>query len=299
MSNFNGTYGNRKPANITADDCDIFYHYRPSRSSESTDFKGFKKLDSNNLKQETFVDGDTKDILSGVYNLKLPLTEFNQKGFYTVYITPRKIKNVTIADVGQLYGNNNIRGIILDTNSTMTFPTNSLVGYRIEYLDDENKRMDYDRIITSNNYCEPMYIASTEQATNGIQYKLNVNGSLIYCTVTPSLAMSFNAGNEPFIGKKGQAINLINTKFNPVMIEIELVDDDIETLSTLLKGKQIRNLDKSLITTFDENDGIFHQVLFGTITDEDNQLHHEFKIPLTNTVDATEKDNLETIENNI
>jgi hypothetical protein len=86
---------------------------------------------------------------------------------------------------------------------------------------------------------------------------------------------------------------------NPVMIEIELVDDDIETLSTLLKGKQIRNLDKSLITTFDENDGIYHQALFGTITDEDNQLHHEFKIPLTNTVDATEKDNLETIENNI
>lgn len=295
MEKFNGTYGTRKAANITADDCDIYYYYRPSRSSESVDFKGFRKLDSNLLKQVNL--HETGERLPGIYNLRLPISEFSEKGFYCVYITPKAVSGITIADVGSLYGYPNIRGVVID--SATNYASNSLVGYRVEYLDEEGEVLDYERIITSNNYCEPMYVASSDNATGGVSYKLNPNGSLIFCTLTPSLAMSFNAGNEPFIGEKGQMVRLVNTKFNPVMLEIELVDDDIESLSTMLKGKQIRNLDKSLITTFDGEGGIYHQALFGTITDSEGGLHHEFRLPLEDSVDASELDNLETIEMNV
>ena len=67
----------------------------------------------------------------------------------------------------------------------------------------------------------------------------------------------------------------------------------------MIKGNQIRNIDKSLITTFDGEGGIYHQALFGTITDSEGGLHHEFRLPLEDSVDASELDNLETIEMNV
>ena len=90
----NGTYGSKKPAFITSNDVDIFYSYRPTRSTEDTNSSVFKQLDSNILYT---VDAETSEGMSlgklpGLYNLRLPLDTFGRVGFYTVYIKPREIK---------------------------------------------------------------------------------------------------------------------------------------------------------------------------------------------------------------
>ena len=43
------------------------------------------------------------------------------------------------------------------------------------------------------------------------------------------------------------------------MIEVEMVEHDIETVTTMLEGSQLRDLDNGLITTFNENDEIYSQ----------------------------------------
>jgi hypothetical protein len=51
-------------------------------------------------------------ILPGMYNLTLPVNEFNKKGIYTVYIKPKEIRT-TIENVGPLYSFPSVKGIIL------------------------------------------------------------------------------------------------------------------------------------------------------------------------------------------
>ena len=110
----NGTYGIRKPANITADDVDIFYYYRPTRGSESPNFKGFVKVsDPSAMLYNCVSDEDTKLNINGLYNLRLPLEIFGKAGIYTIYITPKSIVT-SIIDVSTLTGDfSNIRGVVL------------------------------------------------------------------------------------------------------------------------------------------------------------------------------------------
>src|SRR5574344_2137012 len=100
-----GTYGSIRPALVQPSDCDIFYYYRPTRASESSDFvnNSFKKLDYSYINEMIVASGDTDTTtiygttVPGAYNLKLPTTIFNQIGFYTIYIMPRQIRT-TILD---------------------------------------------------------------------------------------------------------------------------------------------------------------------------------------------------------
>ena len=49
-----GLYGTVRPAYINPnDDAEIFYYYRPNRSTTAEDFKSFKKLSSSNLVQSS------------------------------------------------------------------------------------------------------------------------------------------------------------------------------------------------------------------------------------------------------
>ena len=43
------------------------------------------------------------------------------------------------------------------------------------------------------------------------------------------------------------------------MLEIEMVDHDADTLTTMLEGDQIRNRDKAIITTYNEDKEIYMQ----------------------------------------
>ena len=276
----NNVYGTSRPAIIKDTDIEIFYHYRPDRSSDDSSFVNFKKIDSallSSLKCDN--DNNTSFVLPGAYNLRLPVNIFNKKGVYTVYIKPKEIKT-TIIDVSTLASHPDIKGIVIDgasIESEILTTNGSLVGYRVEYFDEQQERTEDFRIITSNNHCEPVAQNLNDPMQKGIRYRFNENSPLIFCTLTPSSTMSFKSNSVPYIGKSAQTIALINTKFEPIMMEIELVEHDIETVSTMLEGDQLRNLENNTITTFGKNGAIYHQASCGTIIDPETGLAHDFK----------------------
>lgn len=248
-----GVYGNIRSANFNPNDAEILLSYRSSRTESGGIFT---KVETSKY-LTTQLDENGKQ-LSGIYQLKLPLDVFNKIGIYTLYIRPREI-SASIKDVGVLLAYQDIRGIVIDTStiSDITIDNNSLVGYRIEYKDnDGNIIPNLFRIITSNNKCEP-----TNQVTNGtVGYRFNDNSNITFITVTPSSASSARPLLLPFIGSPQSNIVLTNTFFNPELIEIEMTENDIESLYTSINGNQIRTLDNGIVTTYDKNNNIVKQV---------------------------------------
>ena len=291
----NGIYGTKKPAQITSDDIDIFYHYRPTRSSES-DMNGFEQLDSKILSQSQV--GDTTNVLPGMYDLRLPIDKFKTPGIYTVYIKPKEI-TANIFAVSTLSAYPNIRGIVLNATSLGALGNNgSLVGYRVEYFEG-GQRTDIFRMITSNNKCEPLAQNITNVHGSNVSYRFNDNSELTFCTLTPSSNMSFDSNSLPYIGKPNQEIRLINTKFNPIMLEIEITEHDIETLTTMIEGEQLRNLDHGLITTFNKDGDIYLQTDYGTVVDSTHNTHHDYKIVRQNNLLGEEIDVLKDIKSGL
>ena len=174
----------------------------------------------------------------------------------------------------------------------------ALVGYRVEYFDG-GQRTDMFRLITSNNKCEPLAQNITDVHGSNVSYRFNDNSELTFCTLTPSTNMSFDSNSLPYIGKANQEIHLINTKFNPVMLEIEITEHDIETLTTMIEGEQLRNLDYGLITTFNKDGDIYLQTDYGTVVDSANNTHHDYKIVRQNNILGDEIDVLKDIKENL
>ena len=266
-----GAYGTIIPINISNSDIsnlvDISYVYHETRSYDSLSKTRFKHLDSSVLTQakREMVNGDADEYVEGMYNLQLPLSEFNKKGFYTVYIKPKEIEAV-ITDVGTLTAFPNVRGLVIDTtqinnNSIQTKAKNNndLVGYRIIYLNDSGQRQDYYRIITSNNKCEPVVSAPNSSSDKSYTYRYEDSSSLIFVTVSPSSAPTFKQNWLPYIGKPTQKILLVNTYFEPIQLDIELVDHDFDTISFMLEGNQLRDLDNGLVTTYNNENAIYVQ----------------------------------------
>lgn len=267
-----GVYGTRVASRITPNDVEIFYSYSPTRNSDDINSASFKRLDSNLLTDASIE--DEGGVLEGLKNLKLPLQYFNKKGFYTVYIRPKEIEAV-ITHVSTLTAYPDIRGIVIDTNTVDGLRTelrtnNMLVGYRIVYLktDGSGERENYYRIVTSNNKCEPVEQSLPNVNQNATRYRFNESGTLTFITVTPSVAPSFKPNAEPYIGQTGQKILFVNTKFEPILLDIEMVDKDIENVATMLEGSQLRSLDNGLVTTFNENNEIYHQSEHYSLKDE-------------------------------
>lgn len=256
----NGTYGTRIASNVTQKDVEIFYSYSPTRNSDDVNEASFIKLPSNLLFDAKTEDND---VLEGLKNLKLPLQYFNKKGFYSVYIRPKEVKAV-INNVSTLTAYPDVRGIVIDTSSVAELSNelktnNMLVGYRIVYLDENGNRENYYRIVTSNNKCEPVEQSLPNVNQNATRYRFNEGSDLTFITVSPSVAPSFKPNATPYIGKVGQQILFVNTKFEPILLDIEMVDKDIENIATMLEGSQLRSLDNGLVTTFNENNEIYHQ----------------------------------------
>lgn len=272
----NGTYGTRIPVTISIDDIEIYYTYRTTLSQTDDVNLEFKKLSSNILSpaKREIKNDEPDDVLEGMYNLHLPLQYFNRKGFYTIYIKPKEIKAI-INDVGVLSSYPDVRGLIIDSssikgNDRYKFSTNNgLVGYRIIYLNPSTgKRDDYYRIVTSNNRTEPLTQNLVNSNQKMISYRYNDSSTLTFITVSPSVAPTFKANATPFIGNVSQEVLFVNTKFEPIMIELEMVDHDADTISNMLEGSQVRDLENGLVTTFNENSEIYHQSEHYTLKDE-------------------------------
>ncbi len=249
-----GLYGINKGANfVPADHAEVLLCYRQDRTVQSV--SGFTTGETTKY---LTAESDGVNQISGLYQLKLPLDVFNKVGIYNIYIRPKQVQ-VIIQDIGILASYPDIRGIVLNTSQISSIATDNddLTGYRIEYYDSTGIiKPNLFRIITSNNKCEP-----TNQNTNGTtSYRFNDNSNLTFLTVTPSSASNARPLTLPFIGSPQDTIILTNTFFNPEMIEIEMTDNDIESLFSSINGNQIRTLDSGLVTTYDSVNNIINQV---------------------------------------
>jgi len=274
-----GAYGTTIPINIANTDIpnlvDISYCYHEKRSFDSLSNANFKHLDSAILTQarRDKENGDFDEITEGMYNLQLPLSEFNKKGFYTVYIKPKEIEAI-ITDVGSLTAFPNVRGLVVDSASIdgptreKALTNNGLVGYRIIYISDAGARQDYYRIITSNNRCEPVVQAPNSSSDKSYTYRYEDASPLTFITVSPSSAPTFKENATPFIGKPTQKILLVNTYFEPIMLDIEMTTHDADTISYMLENSQLRDLDNGLVTTFNDKNEIYNQSEHFTLKDQ-------------------------------
>jgi hypothetical protein len=276
-----GTMGVVRPADISPDDVEVFYHFTPSR--DTTGNPNLIKLDSNEVligmdnpnKTQSNITGF--EIFGGMYTLKLPVETFGVKGFYTIIIKPAEIRT-RIVDCGVLSAFPDIKGLLFDIaevppNFTNKFENNGLVGYRIEYLNtntslEDAKINNFFRVITSNNRAEPVNQNLTNTNQKSIRYRFNDNSTLTFCTVSPSSASNVKPNALPFIGQPNQQVIITNTFFNPVMIEVEMVQHDVETLAFALFGNQSKSLEDGIYTIYNFNDDIYKQYNLYEIKDK-------------------------------
>ena len=276
-----GTYGIVRPADVSPDDVEIFYHYTPSRdkvgNSELIKLNPTEVLlkVENPNKTQSNVTGF--EMFGGMYTLKLPVTNFGAKGFYTIIIKPIEIRT-KIVDVGVLSALPDVRGLIFDISSLPTelankFENNGLTGYRIEYLNTNSSAQDAKvnnlfRVVTSNNRCEPVNQNLTNTNQKSIRYRFNDNSTLTFCTLSPASAPNVKPNAFPFIGQPNQDVIVTNTFFNPIMIEVEMVEHDFDTLAYGLYGNQTKSLEDGIYTIYNFNNDIYKQYNLYEIKDQ-------------------------------
>lgn len=260
-----GLYGTVRSAYIDPKkDAELFYFYRPNRSTTDEDFTKFKTLDASNLvpSHADGISGGIEDVLPGMFNLRLPLDVFNDTGIYTVYIRPKEIIT-NLVDVSVLADYPEIRGVVIKRG--LVEGETDLTGYRIEYFDGE-KRTDRAFIITSCNFCKPIWVSVSDSASMPKRYQYaDSSCDLLFCTLTPCSYGDYSPNVAPNIGtgvEEKDKVAIINTKFSPVMIEIEMVEHDAETITTMLEGDTIMDHDNAIMTHYNENKEIYQQYDF-------------------------------------
>jgi len=268
-----GTYGITRPADVSIDDIDIYYNYTPNRETFNDviyKLNANEILSYNILPDEDKIDG-SDNILEGLYNLKLPASVFNKLGIYTIYIKPKRIIT-TIVDCGVLSSLSNVRGIVLDANQLPDGlkSNNALQGYRIEYIDTlTNKKIrNLSRFVVTSNKVIPVVDNSNGASEKSTRYKFDDSSNLLFLQLTPSSSSDIKSNLLPFIGTANQKIIISNTFFSPVVLEIDLVANTIDTLTDLVGGEVIKDIDNGIITYFDSNRNITRQFNVYEIKDD-------------------------------
>jgi len=264
----NGVFGNVRPADVSPSDVEIFLHYSPSRDvigdTNLTKLSPTEVLLPIENPNNT---SDVSEIFGGLYTLKLPSTLFGQKGFYTIVIKPLEIRT-RIVDCGVLSSQPNTKGLVFDTSSIPSevrsrFENNGLIGYRIEYISTDNninrKTPNLFRIVTSNNKAEPVNQNLTNTNQKAIRYRFNDNSTLSFLTLTPSSSSNVKANIFPFIGEPNQEVIITNTFFNPVTVEVEMVEYDTESIAIGLFGNHSKSLEDGMYTIYNFTNEIYAQ----------------------------------------
>jgi hypothetical protein len=157
------------------------------------------------------------------------------------------------------------------------FVNSGLVGYRIEYLGQAGTKIpNFYRLVTSNFYCEPVPANLTNPNQVSPRYVYTDGTSnLMFCTLTPTSAPTTKPNAIPFIGQPNQDVIITNTFFNPIILDIEMVDHDFETLAIALYGNQTKSMEDGIYTVYDlsGNNNIYKQYnIFEIRNDFDNKL---------------------------
>ena len=288
------SYGTIRPSTVSPADVDIILNYTPTR--DVTDQFVLTKLDAQTILRPYFANSETGgnagvEVLGGLYNLTLPANQFNALGIYTLYIRPAEIRTV-ISDCGVLSSLPNVKGIVIDISDVPTqyqnkFVPQGLVGFRVEYLNtDGSKIPNFFRVVTSSFFCEPVVTNEVNTTQKAIRYRyVEGNSNLIFLTLSPSSSPTNKPNATPYIGQPDQDIIITNTFFNPVSIEIEMVEYDISSLAIALYGNQTKSIDDGIYTIYDSNDNIYRQYNLYEIRDQFNALLYEVRQSRGNNID--------------
>jgi hypothetical protein len=264
-----GNYGIVRPATVGPDDMEIYYTYSPSRDIKPTIPLQFldPKTVVSSFNHPVPTTGGVP-LFDGLYNLQLPVNNFSAKGIYTVVIKPKEIR-VEITDCGVLAAFPEVKGLVLDLNQLGISDASSLIGYRIEYYTNTGARIpNFFRIITSANRTEPVNANLSNTTQKAVRYRFNETSNLVFCTLTPSSAPNVRPNQFPDIGVAGQQISVTNTFFNPILLELDMVEYDIETLAYGIFGNQIKSIVDGKYTIYDFQDRIYKQYNLYEIQDQ-------------------------------
>jgi hypothetical protein len=295
-----GTYGTIRPSDVSPEDVEIIMNYTPSR--DVTNNFVLKRLDAPTLLKPYFNNAQTGgnpniEVLGGLYNLTLPANEFNALGFYTLYIRPAEIRTL-ITDCGVLSALPNVKGIVIDLGNVPSqfinkFVPQGLVGFRIEYLNNDGSKItNFFRIVTSCFFCEPVVTNQINTTQKSIRYRyVDGNSNLMFLTLSPSSSPTNKPNATPFIGQPNQEIILSNTFFNPITVDIQMAEYDIDTLAIALYGNQTKSIDDGIYTIYDSNNNIYRQYNLFEIRDQFNTLLYEVRQDRNNNIDFSKNFN--------
>jgi hypothetical protein len=289
-----GSYGTIRPSDVSPQDVEIIMNYTPTR--DVTDQFVLTQLDAQTLLRPYFNNTETGgnagvEVLGGLYNLTLPANQFNALGIYTLYIRPAQIRTV-ITDCGVLSALPNVKGIVIDITNVPTeyqnkFVPQGLVGFRIEYLNpDGSKIPNFFRVVTSSFYCEPVVTNEVNTTQKSIRYRyVDGDSNLIFLTLSPSSSPTNKPNATPFIGQPNQDIIITNTFFNPITLEVEMVEYDISSLAIALYGNQTKSIDDGIYTIYDSQNNIYRQYNLYEIRDQFNALLYEVRQNRNDNID--------------
>jgi hypothetical protein len=267
-----GIYGNVRPSDVDINDISMYYNYTPSREiSNNTMFL----MNANEIltycqlpTDEQFANNE--NTLEGLYNMTLPATIFNQLGIYTIYIKPKTYTTVII-DCSVLSSLPSVKGIVLDLNSLPESlrANNAMQGYRIEYINtDGTKLRNVVRYVVTSNIVVPVSENIGNTSQKAIRYRYDNSGTLMFLQLTPSSSSDVKPNVLPFIGNPGQTILISNTFFSPLVIEVDLVNNTIDTLANILAGNQVKDVQNGILTYYDANNVITDQFNLFEIKDD-------------------------------
>jgi hypothetical protein len=289
-----GSYGTIRPSDVSPQDVEIIMNYTATR--DVTDSFVLTKLDAQTILRPYFNNSETGgnagvEVLGGLYNLTLPANQFNALGIYTLYLRPVQIRT-TITDCGVLSALPNVKGIVINLADVPTqyinkFVSQGLVGFRIEYLNpDGSKIPNFFRVVTSCFFCEPVVTNEVNTSQKAIRYRyVDGNSNLLFLTLSPSSSPTNRPNATPFIGQPDQDIIITNTFFNPVTIEIEMVEYDVSSLAIALYGNQTKSIDDGIYTIYDSQNNIYKQYNLYEIRDQFNALLYEVRQGRGNNID--------------
>jgi len=251
-----GIYGTKKLADVNSEDVDVLYAYSPSREElgEVTFKPLYNAISESDLLKMIGADG--------MYKLRLPADVFNETGFYSILIKPKTFQ-VVVRDCSYVVTEDETgvqlskKGIIIP--SAQFRKTNSLVGWSVEYFGSDGiKVRNLNRIITSSDLVSPS-VNTTTVNRGATTYNLDSAGSNLFLTLSPDEGSIVSGDGAANLGDAGQNILMSNTYFDPISIEVEMVEHDVQTLSYALYGNTSRDNENGILTYFDENNNIYRQ----------------------------------------
>jgi hypothetical protein len=257
-----GVYGTNKLANVLTSDIEIFYTYSPNRDSAPT--LSVQTLPSESLSR--FTEPGKSYNMDGLYNLQLPVEQFSSKGIYNIIIRPREYET-TIVDCSVLSSFPDVKGVVLDITQLDGLTETDLIGARIDYIENGQKNGKFT-IITSVNRAimVPQNVSNSTQKSTS--YTFNQSSDLIFCTITPSSSSTVQPNKFPTIGEPGQSVVVSKGNFNPIIIEVEMVEHDIETLAYGLFGNQSKGIQDGVYTIYNFDNEIYKQYKLYQVQDE-------------------------------